>query len=174
MNKVLLKNFKSINDWQNIPKEDFYKLGILDDESMSCLGAYIYKYSPNNLVYLHNYGADFNEFLDEYLGMLYDNDSDGFLPSPVKQKLNINSKLNSIYLNNHNILNKRCLINIFKIVSPDNLGFCAQIFFHNQNELIAFNALIPYLDSTNPFKSLELTSPHVFQLFNEITGFLKK
>lgn len=174
MNRELLINLKLSSDWQAISKEDLFKIGIIDDDSLSCLGAYVYKYTPNNLVYLHNYGENYGEFLDEYLGMLYDNNSEDFIPSSVKQKLNINSQINSVYLKNHNLFNKNCLVNIFKLVSPESFSFCVQIFFHNKLELLAFNAIIPYIDPANLFKSIELSSPHILQFFKDIINFLNK
>lgn len=165
MNRDLLKDIKIPKEWNSLPTALAKKLGLNDDENMACLG--IYQDSKyGSVVFTYSYGTDYDEFLDTYLGLLYDNDSNQFVQS--HKQISPELKMKSIYLQNHVLGQHRYMINIFKI-EAEAISYCVQFFVVYKENLLNITTYVNKLDKEHPYYSLLSQNPAM----NTVFEFLK-
>lgn len=166
MDRDLLKNVEIPEYWNSLPTSYAKRLGLNDDEDMACLGIYQDK-KYGSVVFAYSYGEDYDEFLDAYLGLLYDNDSDQFVQS--SERLSPELKMKSIYLQNHVLGQRRYMINIFKIAA-EITSYCVQFFVVYKDNLLNITTYVGNLDAEHPYYSLLSQNPAM----NTVFEFLKK
>lgn len=166
MDRNLLNNIEIPENWNSLPTSLAKQLGLTDDENMACLGIYQDK-KYSSIVFAYSYGEDYDEFLDTYLGLLYDNDSDQFVQG--HHGISPELKMKSIYLENHVLGQRKYLINIFKIAA-EITTYCIQFFVVYKGNLLNITTYVGNLDTEHPYYSLLSQNPAM----NTVFEFLKK
>ncbi len=173
MDKKLLDNVRMPKEWVLIPRNMYTQLGIYeDDESVVCLGVYGNQLYPTTSTVIYSYGTDYSEFLDNYLGLIYDNNSDKFIPKEFKDDKEINPDLTNIYSGDQTYGKHKFIVNVFRVGKQINATYSAQFFVIYKGNLLNFTTPAYKIDEDNVYSSLITKNPHIKRMIIDLFNYL--
>lgn len=156
MDKQILKGYPLPKEWMNVPTEGLVQYGIQDvEDTLAVLGAYINRQNPNLSCIVYSYGEDYGDFLDQYLGMIYDNNTGSFLPAVDRPRALLGKDIVNVSSTNQKYGKHNFMVHIFKTIEgKKTVGYSVQFFVVFKGNLINFTLSVSELDESNPYTSL--------------------